>query len=126
MKTTTHGTVIRHGLGVVGLLLLLTANPVASAWAQSGPVTDDNIVERVTMMKTPADHQAIAAYYQVQATAAAGEVKRHEAMVKAYGGNGMKAMNSHCEILLQAARQEQAQDEALAKEHADMAIAAAK
>ena len=94
-------------------------------WAQSaGPVTDDNIVERISQAKTPAEHEAIAAYYNAEAATAAAKVKEHEAMVKAYGGSGMKTMNRHCEQLLQTYRSQQKDVETLAKEHADMAAKA--
>lgn len=123
MVTTRSRQVVRYGVGALGLLALLTISPAMRAWAQAaGPVTDANVVERITTMKTPADHQAIAAYYQAKADAT--DVKLHEAMVKAYGGSGMKTMNRHCELLLQTARQQKAEYESLAKEHADMAAAA--
>jgi hypothetical protein len=118
MHNTRNQPVIRYGLGIVGVAVLLAVSQ--AVWAQAGPVTDDTIVERITTMKTPADHQAIAAYYQTKAAAAAVEVTRHEAMVKAYGGN------RHCDQLLWTARQRNTEYESLAKEHADMAAAAAK
>jgi hypothetical protein len=124
MDNTRNQPVIRYGLGILGVAVLLAVSQ--AVWAQAGPVTDDNIVERITTMKTPADHQAIATYYQTKVAAEAADVKRHEAMVKVYGGNGMKTMNRHCDLLLQTARQRQAEYESLAKEHADMAAAAAK
>jgi hypothetical protein len=109
-----------------GLLAGLLALPVGSrAWAQAGPVTDSNIAERVAQMKTPAEHQAIAAYYQSKAAAASAEVARHQAMLKGYEnlGNPAKQMARHCTALMEAAQKEKAEYETLAKEHADMAAA---
>lgn len=127
MTTAYRARSIGGGFGVLGILVLLTANPGARVWAQSaGTVTDGNVVERITKAKTPADHEAIAAYYKGEAAAAATKVKEHDEMVKAYGGNGAKTMNRHCESLLQTYRGQQKDLEALAKDHADMAIAAAK
>ena len=107
---------------LAAFLLLLAGGAQAQAGA-AGPVTDDNIVERISTMKTAADHQAIAAYYQGKADAAAAKVKEHEAMVKAYKG---KTMDRHCESLLQTYRQQKADFENLAKDHSEMAAAAAK
>jgi len=122
--STSNHKLIRYGLGILGLTVLLGASqPI---WAQAGPVTDDTITERIATMKTPADQQAIAAYYQTKADASAAEVKRHEAMIKAYGGHGGKTMNKHCELLLSTARQQEVQYKVLAKEHAEMAAKAAK
>lgn len=116
--------VARYGLGVLGFVVLLTASPGWRAWAQAaGPVTDDNIVERIAQAKTPAEHEAIAAYYKAQATVAAAKVKEHEAMVKAYKS---KTMDRHCESLLQTYRAQEKDLMQLAKDHADMAAAAAK
>ncbi|MBI1818116.1 MAG: hypothetical protein HYR72_24310 [Deltaproteobacteria bacterium] len=124
MANITWSRSVRYGLGALGLAGLLSVGQ--AAWAQATPVTDDNIVERITTMKTPAEHQAIAAYYQTKAAAASAEVARHEAMVKAYGGTGMKTMNRHCDLLYQTALQEKTEYESLAKDHADMAASAAK
>ncbi len=110
--------------GALSVFVLLTASPVWRAWAQAaGPVTDENVVERIAQAKTPAEHEAIAAYYKAQAAVAASKVKEHEAMVKAYSS---KTMNRHCESLLQTYRAQQKDLEALAKDHEDMAKAAAK
>ena len=125
MMTTARRTWgIRYGLGLLGIAFLLTANPGARVWAQSaGTVTDDNIVARITQAKTPADHEAIARYYKGEAAGAAAKVTEHEAMVKAYAG---KTMDRHCESLLVTYRNQKQDFEALEKDHADMAIAAAK
>ena len=107
------------------MLLFSTTGPGAGAWAQSsGPVTDENVTERIVQAKTPAEHEAIAAYYKAQAAVAAAKVKEHEAMVKAYGGHGAKTMNRHCEALLQTYRAQQKDLETLAKDHEEMAKAA--
>ena len=122
MKTTTK----RYArVAVLATFLLLIAG---GAWAQAGaagPVTDANVVERIAQAKTPAEHQAIALYYKAQAADAAAKVKEHEAMVKAYGGTGSKTMNRHCETLLKTYRAQQKDLEGLAKDHEDMAAAAA-
>ncbi len=122
-------TAIGYSLGVVGLVALTSIGSGSAALAQgAGPVTDANVVERVVNMKTPADHTAIADYYQAKAATAATEVTRHEAMVKSYEnmGNPAKQMAAHCGRLLDAAKKEHAEYESLAKDHAAMAAAAKK
>ena len=116
-----------HGYICAAIIATLLLIPFAEgAWAQAGaagPVTDANIVERITTMKTAADHQAIATYYQGKAAEAAAKVKEHEEMLKAYGS---KTMDRHCQSLLQTYRTQKADFESLAKEHSEMAAAAAK
>ena len=78
MVTAVRTRIIGYGWGALGILFLLTAIPGARVWAQSaGTVTDSNIVERITLAKTPADHEAIATYYKGEAASAAAEVTRH-------------------------------------------------
>jgi len=117
MNITRSWPAIRYGLAIFGVAISLAVRH--AAWAEAGSVTDDNVVERITTMKTPTDHEAIAEYYRTKAAAAAADTTRHEAMMKSYGGNGMKTMNRHCDLLIQTARQQQAEYESLAKAHAE-------
>jgi hypothetical protein len=53
---------------IAGCLLLATALPAVKAVAQqNATVTDDNLNEMIKSAKTPADHEAIAAYYDAEA-----------------------------------------------------------
>ena len=51
-----------------GLVLLAAASlPTIRAGAQQAVITDDNLDQMITSAKTPADHEAIAAYFEQQA-----------------------------------------------------------
>jgi hypothetical protein len=79
--------------------------------------------------KTPADHEAIAAYYDTQAKAALAEVERHRAMAGAYakppasgGSKGVrssvyKTMPRHCDDLLKDYKNAAHEYQAMAAEH---------
>ncbi len=51
-----------------GLVLLAAVSlPIIEAGAQQTAVTDDNLNQMIASAKTPADHEAIAAYYDAEA-----------------------------------------------------------
>lgn len=54
-------------LGVVLILLAATVLATIRAGAQQAVVTDDNLEQSITSAKTPADHEAIAVFYEQQA-----------------------------------------------------------
>jgi hypothetical protein len=97
--------------------------------ATAQEVTEQNVAERIATMKTPQDHEAIAAYFKKQAAAAAEQVKEHEAMLaswkKSMSGRSLVNMEHHCEGLISAYKKIQKDDEALAQLHENMAKAAA-
>ena len=68
---------------------------------------DDNIATMIENAKTPADHEAIAAYYDKQAAQAKKEAEIHRKMEKAYsvggsaGGKGTPTpLPQHCATLV--------------------------
>ena len=61
-----------------GLILVAAASMAAiKAGAQSPPVTDDNLTQSIQNAKTPADHEAIAAYYDEEAAEAEKKAALH-------------------------------------------------
>ena len=58
------------------VLLAATALPTIRAGAQTA-VTDDNLNESIASAKTAADHEAIAAYYDQEATSAEAKAALH-------------------------------------------------
>lgn len=63
---------------VAGLVLFATARElVTMAGAQPAAVTEDNVSQMIASAKTPADHQAIAAYYEQQAAEAKKKAALH-------------------------------------------------
>jgi hypothetical protein len=83
--------------------------------------------------KTPADHEAIAAYYDAEAKAASAAVEQHRAMATAYakpvkpaGGKGTRlsvyrTMPGHCDDLVKDYKAAAHQYEKMAAEHRKIA-----
>ncbi len=79
--------------------------------------------------KTPADHEAIAAYYDAQAKAAREKVEQHRAMASAYKGHPAPAgsktthsgvfstMPNHCDDLVKMYESSRKEYEAMAAAH---------
>ncbi len=115
-------------LAVVSLCAVLGAGPLFPLWAQAGPITDDNVAERVGSAKTAEEHQALAAYFHTQAAAQAQAFKAHEAMMdtwqKATAGRPLENMREHCKSAMSASRKLQRDYEAFAKEQEALATAA--
>ena len=114
---------------VAGLMLLATAAlPTIRADAQQAVVTDDNLNQMITNAKTPADHEAIAAYYQQEATAAKEKADLHRRAAESYRKLNIAhpvGMANHCDGVAAMWDKIAADNSKLAKEHQEMAKAAA-
>jgi hypothetical protein len=65
-------------LFVARLVLFAAASQlITAAGAQPSAVTEDNLSQMIASAKTPADHQAIAAYYEQQAADAKKKAALH-------------------------------------------------
>lgn len=70
---------------IAGLVLFSTASQlVTMAGAQPAAVTEDNVSQMIASAKTPADHQAIAAYYEQQAAEAKKKAALHRNQADTY------------------------------------------
>ena len=69
---------------VAGLILLAAALPTIRAGAQPAVVTDDNLNQMITDAKTPADHNAIAAYFEQEAADAMKKAALHKNSADTY------------------------------------------
>jgi hypothetical protein len=99
---------------------------LAASIVRADAITDENVDAAVAAAKTPADHQALAAYFTAKSEAAKAEVERHRRMSLAFGGKQRTSWEAHCNSLMKAS-QEQANDyAALAKEQSAIAAALAK
>jgi len=105
-------------LMVAGAASLLTVR----ARAQQAGVTDDNLAEAIANAKTPADHEAIAEYYDREAAQAESRAKAHRAMAKFYEKFHLKPadMGPHCNALADAYDKAAAEATALAADHRAM------
>jgi hypothetical protein len=101
------------------LAVAMPARPLLAA-----AITEDNVAEHIAAAKTPADHQALAAYFHAQAKAEGDRVARHEKMLASYkagGGKPYENMMAHCKDIIAAAKKAQGDYEAMAKEHEQLA-----
>ncbi len=99
--------------------LLLTVAFASSVSAQTA--TAPELLQRTEAARTPADYEALAAYYDQQATASRGIAAEHRKMAKSYqgmvaGGRGGASMPAHCNAIA-------AKNEGLAKDYEAMAAA---
>jgi hypothetical protein len=82
---------------------------------------------QIAAATTPADHEAIAAAYDKEATALDAKAREHEQMAKAYSSAAAKkgmdsaAMHAHCAKLAERYSEAAAENRELAKQHRAMA-----
>lgn len=107
---------------------IVTSLALASAVALSAPglaTAADSLEETlVKFANTPAEHQALADYYESQAAAARSAAEEHRKMGKTYSGqkaSQMQAMAAHCEKLAAAQDELAKQFDELAAGHKAMA-----
>ncbi len=66
----------------VAVSLLITAMSVGSAWSQA--VNDDNLTQSIAEAKTPAQHEAIATYYDQEAASSKEKADLHRRAAASY------------------------------------------
>src|SRR5690349_10229614 len=89
----------RRRLLVTALAAMLTIGWAGSA-AHAADITDDNVEAMMAAAKTPADHQALAAYFTAKSKAAQADVEKHMRMSNLFGGKGKSAWEGHCHSLM--------------------------
>ena len=117
MRTLTTITI------VVALMIIgaLGYSPVSRA--EEGK----NVEQMITEAKTPADHEAIAAYYDKEAKDAHAKHAEHQKMGELYKKNpalNKSGFSTHCDIIASNYNKTAKEYEALAKLHRDMAKSA--
>ena len=125
MRTRVFGGVNRTYMRMGMLSLALLGMALAVHPVRAGTVTDDNLNDSIAAATTAEDHQAIAAYYQAQATKVLDQAETHKSMEKSYKrwGTGKEQMhhNFHCKDLIRSDQNLAKSYETLAKEHLAMA-----
>lgn len=132
MSVESKNHSIRKG-GVLALVVALLAAGGCAA-RRPGPITDENLAERITQAKTFADHEALAHYFHEQANEqAALQAKHYQAIVNSYKESTSDAddsparerirqwMRQHCRGLVESYRRLEEKYLALAEDHARMA-----
>jgi len=100
--------------------MLLLSVIFASGVSAQTP-TSSELLQRIEAARTPADYEALATYYDQQATAARGISAEHRKMAKSYqgmvaGGRGGASMPAHCNAIA-------GKNDGLAADYAAMAAA---
>jgi hypothetical protein len=90
-----------------------------------------NLEKAVTEAKTPAEHEAIASYYDKEAATAKDKAAEHHRLMEAYRTQsvvprGQPTMANHCQQLAQNYERIAAENSALAAAHRQMAQEAAQ
>ena len=106
---------------VIALVLIAMSVVATAARAQIPTVTEDDLVQSVQNAKTPADHEAIAAYYDQEAKEAEKKAALHRQSASNLKPVGMANM---CNSLAEYWDKVATQDKQLAEAHRKMANAA--
>jgi hypothetical protein len=108
------------------LAVIAFASALAVGWAvapvRAEPITDDNVVAAVEAAKTPADHQALAAYFTSKAEAAMAKAEMHKRMAVAFSGKMRENLQMHCNALIRSYKQQAKDFTEMAKEQEKLAV----
>ena len=109
-----------------GLVLLAAATmPTIRAGAQQPVVTDDNLDQMIASAKTPADHEAIAGYYEQEAADATKKAALHRRAAASYRKMDIHAkpvgMSKMCDNVVAMWEKIAADASKLANDHREMA-----
>ena len=113
-----------HWLAIAVLTAMLVA--CLAPAVRADPITDDNVAAAMAAAKTPADHEALAAYFTSKAAAARESAEKHEQMLKELTGKPQQNLAMHCKAII-GAYQKQARDyTAMAEQETKLAKGSSK
>ena len=108
-----------------GIIMLAAATlPTIRAGAEQAVVTDGNLEQMITSAKTPADHEAIAAYYEQEAADAKKKADLHRRAADTYRKMNISkpvGMANMCDTIVKMWDKIAADASKLAKDHRKMA-----
>jgi 2-methylaconitate cis-trans-isomerase PrpF len=111
-----------------GLIMLAAAAlPTIRAGAQQAVVTDENLDQMITSAKSPADHDAIAAFFEQEAADATKKANLHKGTAETYRKLKIPKpvyMAEMCDGIASGFEKTAKDAENLAKMHHEMAIKA--
>lgn len=119
---------------ISSLIAVLFATTLAFAKTQpkSEKIGKEQLNTLIATAKTPAEHQRIANYYQVQAQDYRAQAQEHEGMVAAYKANSSLSTDKnrtstigHCEYFVKTFKDMAVESQELARLHEEMAKNAA-
>lgn len=132
MERKRTAAILRKRLAALALFLTLMGSAALPRWAAAETITDENVGQMMAAAKTPADQQALVAYFKGQAALAAQKVKYHEAWLAdlkkpgTLAGKGGVSAASHCDSLIASYKKQQKDYEAMAAIHQNLAEETAK
>jgi hypothetical protein len=112
--------------------VLVAALYVPTQHASAQPAKKFDLEKAIAKAKTPADHEAIAAYYDKESAAAKAKAEQHRKLAQTYHTSGMPGrgtqfpLENHCQQLAQTYESAAAENAALAAAHRQMAQEAAQ
>ncbi len=120
---------MRRGIVVRSMAALAVIAALVLPAARAGAAEEVDIEKLISTAKTPADHEAIAAYYDKEAAAAKGKAEVHRKMgedyKKAGGAAALKThFHEHCESLVRIYEAAAKDYAAMAASHREMAKSA--
>lgn len=114
----------RGGIKAWALALVVTAAVAAPAY-RAFAVDDSDLDAKIVAAKTPADHEAIAAYYEGKAADAKAKAAEHKKLSAEYkksiGTLSKTHFHQHCDSLVSIYSAAAKEFDALAKSHHEMA-----
>jgi hypothetical protein len=116
---------------ILVMLAFVTALPLPTQRGSAAGAAPFNIGKAVTGAKSPADHEAIASYYDRESATAKAKAEEHRKMALTYRhlsipGRVQFPMENHCQQLAQYYEKIATEDAALAAAHRQMAREAAQ
>jgi hypothetical protein len=119
------GRVLASSVRLIAVTALTAGLTLGSALPSraADTINDGNVEAALAAAKTPADHEALAAYFTSKADEAQANIEKHKRMSGLFGGKGKSAWEGHCHALIRSF-EEQAKDyKALASEQTAVAKA---
>ena len=117
-------TSLKSSRRIAALLVVIGIGLTGCAGVASSP--PPAIQQQIEAARTPADHQALAAYYTQESAAARAKAADHRRMGKAYqaapsGSRGGGSMPAHCNATAVSYEEIASRFDAMAAEHKQMA-----
>ncbi len=117
-------TVVASMAGALAVAVAAAANtPKAGRTPRADAVTDATVAARVAAARSKADHEALAAYYQVKAAAEEARIAHFDQLFRTYmklEGKPVEPLQRHARALLKAARMSKQRYALLAQAHLNL------
>jgi hypothetical protein len=109
----------------IALVTTILVGCAASA-AHAEQITDQSVAAAMAAAKTPADHQALAAYFTSKAESAEANAENHKQMLATFTGKLQQNMATHCKSVIRSYQLQAKDYAAMAKEESKLAKGSSK